>query len=190
MSYWVFTDIFEEAGPRFTPFHGGFGLINYQDINKPAFYAFRFLNRLGDTELNNTDSASWACKNSRGDVQLLLWNFSNTHPGGTLNDQVYYNQLLPSKDIGKLKFIIKNLNPGKYNLEIYKTGFKSNDAFTAYLEMGSPGQLTRAQVDSIKSVSNGAPVKSVVVKIKKNKPYGLLLDMRQNDVYLITLTRQ
>jgi xylan 1,4-beta-xylosidase len=28
MSYWVFTDIFEEPGPRFTPFHGGFGLLN------------------------------------------------------------------------------------------------------------------------------------------------------------------
>ena len=52
MSYWVFTDIFEEAGPRFTPFHGGFGLVNYQGINKPAFYAYQFLNRLGETELN------------------------------------------------------------------------------------------------------------------------------------------
>ena len=28
MSYWVFTDIFEEAGPRFEAFHGGFGLMN------------------------------------------------------------------------------------------------------------------------------------------------------------------
>jgi xylan 1,4-beta-xylosidase len=25
MSYWVFTDIFEEPGPRFEAFHGGFG---------------------------------------------------------------------------------------------------------------------------------------------------------------------
>jgi xylan 1,4-beta-xylosidase len=32
MSYWTFTDIFEEAGPRTTPFHGGFGLLNYQDL--------------------------------------------------------------------------------------------------------------------------------------------------------------
>jgi xylan 1,4-beta-xylosidase len=40
MSYWVFTDIFEEPGPRFTPFHGGFGLLNYQAINKPAFYSY------------------------------------------------------------------------------------------------------------------------------------------------------
>ena len=37
ISYWVFTDIFEEAGPRFTPFHGGFGLLNYQGIKKPAY---------------------------------------------------------------------------------------------------------------------------------------------------------
>ena len=40
MSYWTFTDIFEEAGPRWEAFHGGFGLINYEDINKPAFYAY------------------------------------------------------------------------------------------------------------------------------------------------------
>ena len=46
MSYWTFTDIFEEAGPRWTPFHGGFGLLNYQDIAKPAFYAYQYLNRL------------------------------------------------------------------------------------------------------------------------------------------------
>jgi xylan 1,4-beta-xylosidase len=47
MSYWTFTDIFEENGPRWEAFHGGFGLINYEDINKPAFYAYQFLNRLG-----------------------------------------------------------------------------------------------------------------------------------------------
>ncbi|MDP4224727.1 MAG: glycoside hydrolase [Bacteroidota bacterium] len=62
MSYWTFTDIFEENGPRSTPFHGGFGLINYQDINKPAFYAYRFLNTLGDIELRHSDRSCWACK--------------------------------------------------------------------------------------------------------------------------------
>jgi xylan 1,4-beta-xylosidase len=68
MSYWVFTDIFEEAGPRFTPFHGGFGLLNYQCINKPAFYSYSYLNKLGETELVNADSSSWACKNANGNM--------------------------------------------------------------------------------------------------------------------------
>ena len=61
MSYWTFTDIFEEPGPRWEAFHGGFGLINYQDINKPAFYAYQFLNRLGATELKSSDPSSWIC---------------------------------------------------------------------------------------------------------------------------------
>ena len=51
MSYWIFTDIFEEAGPRFTPFHGGFGMLNTQGINKPVSYAYQFMNRLGNIEL-------------------------------------------------------------------------------------------------------------------------------------------
>ncbi|WP_431209998.1 GH39 family glycosyl hydrolase [Puia sp. P3] len=66
MSYWTFTDIFEEAGPRMTPFHGGFGLVNYEDIAKPAYYSYKYLNRLGGTELSVNDEASWACKDQRG----------------------------------------------------------------------------------------------------------------------------
>ena len=84
LSYWVFTDIFEEEGPRFTPFHGGFGLLNYQAINKPSFYAYRFLNKLGETELINNDETSWVCKNANGDVQALIWDFTNTHPGDSV----------------------------------------------------------------------------------------------------------
>jgi len=71
MSYWVFTDIFEEPGPRFTPFHGGFGMLTIQGINKPVFYAYQFLNRLGNIELSNKDADSWVCKDSSGNIQAL-----------------------------------------------------------------------------------------------------------------------
>jgi xylan 1,4-beta-xylosidase len=58
MSYWVFTDIFEEPGPRFEAFHGGFGLMNLHGIRKPAYFACEYLNRLGPTELKSNDG--WA----------------------------------------------------------------------------------------------------------------------------------
>jgi len=48
LSYWTFTDVFEELGGGDTLFHGGFGLINYHGIVKPAFHAYRFLHALGD----------------------------------------------------------------------------------------------------------------------------------------------
>ena len=108
MSYWVFTDIFEEPGPRFTPFHGGFGMLTIQGINKPVFYAYKFLNRLGNTELVNKDSASWACKDSSGNIQVLAWDFTNTLPD-SVNNQQYYIRDLPSKSKGKLKIKIENV---------------------------------------------------------------------------------
>ena len=78
MSYWTFSDQFEEPGPPNTPFHGGFGLLNVQGLPKPAYFAYRFLNELGDTELACEDANVWACRNDKGDVQVLLWDY--THP--------------------------------------------------------------------------------------------------------------
>jgi xylan 1,4-beta-xylosidase len=54
LSYWVFTDVFEEERNTDSIFHGGFGLINYQQIVKPAFHAYRLMNELGDTALFST----------------------------------------------------------------------------------------------------------------------------------------
>lgn len=76
MSYWTFTEIFEETGPRMTPFHRGFGLLNYQSIRKPAYSAYQFLNRLGNAELVNADDSSWVTKSNKGEVQALFWDFT------------------------------------------------------------------------------------------------------------------
>jgi xylan 1,4-beta-xylosidase len=48
LSYWTFTDVFEEDGAGPTALHGGFGLISFQGWVKPAFHAYRFLHQLGD----------------------------------------------------------------------------------------------------------------------------------------------
>ncbi|HEY4325019.1 MAG TPA: glycoside hydrolase [Mucilaginibacter sp.] len=190
MSYWTFTDIFEENGPRTTPFHGGFGLINYQGINKPAFYAYQFLNRLGNQQLQNTDAASWACKDAKGNVQVLLWDFTNTHPGDSVSNQVYYKRNLPSKSKGKITISCSNLAAGKYELRVYKTGYRVNDPYTAYFDIGSPGQLTRQQVQAIKQKNNGEPIISKTITIDGSKSFSEQYDLRENDVLFVTLNKQ
>ncbi len=189
MSYWTFTDIFEEIGPRMTPFHGGFGLMNYQDIKKPAFYSFAFLNRLGDVELKSSDSSSMACKDKQGNVQLLFWNFTITHPGDSVNDQVFYKRDVPAKAIDPVKVKMSHLAGGAYRLKVYKVGYRANDAYATYWDMKSPSQLTRAQVAEIKAKNNGAPVLSTVVNIPGKGDFEKELPMRQNDVYFVTLER-
>jgi xylan 1,4-beta-xylosidase len=188
MSYWVFTDIFEEPGPRFTPFHGGFGMLNYQAINKPVFYAYKFMNQLGKTELMNTDSTSWACKDDKGNVQVLLWDFSYTLPD-SVNNQDYYIRDLPSKPKGNVQIQISGIPAGTYNLDIYKVGYRVNDPYTTYFDMGRPNQLTKEQVRKIKEINNGSAIVSERIIVKKGATFLRELKIRENDVFLITMTK-
>jgi len=189
MSYWVFTDIFEESAPRFTPFHGGFGMLNTQGINKPVFYAYQFLNRLGKTELVNNDNMSWASKDDHGNIQILAYDFTYTHPGDTVNNQVYYIRDLPAKDKGILKINISGVPVENYSLEIYKVGYRCNDAYTTYFDLGRPDQLTKQQVEQIKKLNSGAPISGEIIKVKADGLFAKELPIRENDVYLLKLVK-
>ena len=187
MSYWTFTDIFEEIGPRWTPFHGGFGLLNYQDIPKLAFYAYQFLNRLGPTELKNSDPSSWICTDQDGGVQALVWDFTNTHPGTNLIDQVFYKRDLPSQPKNQVTLTLSHLPQGRYTVETCKVGYRVNDPYMTYMDLGSPAQLTPAQVAEIKSKNSGAPLATKTVKIGRDGIFQQPFDLRENDVVFVTL---
>jgi xylan 1,4-beta-xylosidase len=186
MSYWVFTDIFEEPGPRFTPFHGGFGLVNYQGIKKPAYYAYAYMNKLGSMELVNGDSASWATRDNNGNVQLLFWDYTYTLPDST-NNQDFYIRDLPAKSKGNVKVDIAHVPAGSYMLEIYQTGYKVNDAYTSYYLLDRPSQLSKAQVEYIKKQNDGSPVSTELVTIGADGKFSREIPVRENDVFLVSL---
>src|SRR3989449_4985148 len=76
MSYWTFSDVFEEQGVVKTPFYGGFGLIAAGGIPKPAFNTFKLLHELGDQRIDlNSDSALLTRKKD-GSLVLALWNYA------------------------------------------------------------------------------------------------------------------
>ena len=189
MSYWVFTDIFEEPGPRFTPFHGGFGLLNYQGINKPAFYSYKFMNQLGNFELKNDDTRSWVCKDDKGNLQVLLWDFTYTLPD-SVNNQDYYIRDLPAKTKEKVQIKISGMHEGTYNLEVYQIGYRVNDPYTTYYDMGRPNQLTKEQVKKIKELNNGSPISIEKINIQKGSTFFKELLIRENDVFLLKIFKQ
>jgi len=65
------------------------------------------MNKLGKTELSNTDTRSWATKTDNGGIQMLLWNFTITLPD-SVNNQTYYVKDLRSKSKGKVKIDISH----------------------------------------------------------------------------------
>ncbi|HEU4390913.1 MAG TPA: hypothetical protein VFV34_24120, partial [Blastocatellia bacterium] len=168
MSYWTFTDIFEENGVVPSPFHGGFGLLNFQGLRKPAFYAYQFLNKLGDQELVSSDADSWICRDDRG-VQVLFWNFSP--PITTESDQVLFKRDLPARNLGNVQVSLAGLPAGEYNLKVYRVGYGINDVYTEYLKIGSPRSLTREQVRTLAEKCDGSAVLTKRVRVKAGTAY-------------------
>lgn len=75
LSYWTFTDVFEESGAGDSIFHGGFGMINFQGVVKPTFHAYRFLNLLGDEELTRGNGWIATRHSHSGKLSLLAYNY-------------------------------------------------------------------------------------------------------------------
>ncbi len=187
MSYWTFTDIFEEAGPRMTPFHGGFGLLNYQDLPKPAFFAYQFLHRLGATELQCDDTAAFVTRDEAGAVQALFWDFTITHPGPSVINQEYYLRDNPAAAKGEAALRVSGLRPGAYELRATRVGYRANDVQASYRDLGSPAQLTKAQVAQLREAASGAPEISSRVNVAKDGRFEQSVPLRENDVWFVEL---
>jgi xylan 1,4-beta-xylosidase len=74
MSYWTFSDVFEEQGVVKTPFYGGFGLLAVNNISKAAFNDFALLHRLGDTRLDVQSENALVTRRKDGSLVVAVWN--------------------------------------------------------------------------------------------------------------------
>jgi len=104
-----------------------------------------------------------------------------------MNDQQFYQHEIPARENGRVQLCITNLTAGSYTLEIYQTGYRVNDVFTGYLDLGSPSQLTPAQVAILREQSSGSPQTVETIQIEAGKPFVRTFPMRQNDVYFVKL---
>ncbi len=144
------------------------------------------MNRLGDEELKSTDADSWTTR-GQNNVQVLLWNF--TPPITKESNQVFYKKDLPTNDFGKVQVKISNLPTGNYRLNVYQIGYQVNDVYTDFLKLGSPQHLKREQVKDLAEKNNGKPLESSQVKINTKQPFTKEINLRENDVFLITLEK-
>jgi len=74
MSYWTFSDVFEEQGVVKTPFYGGFGLLAERGIPKAAFNDFALLHQLGDARLEADTDSALVTRRKDGSLAIAAWN--------------------------------------------------------------------------------------------------------------------
>jgi xylan 1,4-beta-xylosidase len=74
LSYWTFSDVFEEQGVVKQPFYGGYGLIAEEGLPKPAYNAFKLLHRLGERRVAVNSQSALATMRPDGTLVVVIWN--------------------------------------------------------------------------------------------------------------------
>jgi xylan 1,4-beta-xylosidase len=143
MSYWTFSDVFEEQGVVKTPFYGGFGLIAAGGIPKPAFNTFKLLHELGDRRIEVNSDTALATRAADGSIVVAVWNYAPPEQAGA-----------------EKKITLKFKGASAKQAWVSVADGDHGDVHAAYEKMGSPRYPTQAQIEQLRKVSQlAAPTK-------------------------------
>ena len=186
MSYWTYTDLFEEPGPPTAPFQGGFGLLNPQGIRKPAFFAYKYLHALQGESLTTSDPQAMLTTKD-GNVTAVIWDFEQ--PDQKVSNRSFYTKLIPAHAAAPVELQVTHLAPNAaYRLEVHRTGYHANDAYSAYIEMGSPKELSAAQIAEMNELTRDLPETEKAVRSGSDGTIEFSIPMNSNDIVLVKLT--
>ena len=188
MSYWAFSDQFEEPGPPGEPFHGGFGLMNVDGLRKPAFFAYQFIGKLYAAQIPVEAPHVIATKDG-SKVRVLLWDYQP--PKADAPNNPFYTRDLPSTPLPDAVLTFAGLPAGTYKASRVGTGWQRNDVYDAYLALGKPaGQRAHLPADvlnKLKQASSGEAEALPDVVVGATGKAEIHLPLRTNDVWLLSL---
>jgi xylan 1,4-beta-xylosidase len=141
MSYWTFSDVFEEQGVVKQPFYGGFGLIAADDIPKPSYNTFKLLHRLGDERISIDSNSVLVTRQRDGSLVVAAWN------------------LVPPDQAGVSKTIHLRFEhlAGSRRAYISRVDRDHGDVHPAYEKMGQPRYPTQEQLKVLQQAAQLPP---------------------------------
>ena len=157
MSYWSFSDVFEEQGVVRNPFYGGFGLIAANRIPKPAFNAFAMLHKLGDQRLAVNSDSALATRRDDGSVVVALWNYAPP-----IGNTASYTPGEPAGTPKHFSIDVRHLPAGAH-ATVWRLDESHGNAVAAFDRMGRPDSPSRAQIMQLREAGKlAAPASSSV----------------------------
>jgi len=142
MSYWTFSDVFEEQGVVKEPFYGGFGLLAENGLPKPSFNAFKLLHGLGNTRIAVDSQSALVTRRDDGTIVMAMWNLYLPEETG---------------EHKQVTITIKGLGEN-HQARIFRLDATHGSLVRAYAAMGKPTYPTQAQMQSLRSAASlGAP---------------------------------
>jgi xylan 1,4-beta-xylosidase len=166
MSFWTFSDVFEEGGPIPQPFEGQFGLRAKGGINKPSYYDFALLHQLGDERIANSSPNVLVTKRKDGALVVAVWNLVDPGTAGTTK---------------AIQLVFRGV-PANAKVSIGRVDDEHGNTLAAYKAMGSPLDPTEAQVNELNRKTDPGPLEQRALSDGK-----LDLSLESNALVLITV---
>ena len=136
MSYWTFSDVFEEGGVVKTPFYGGFGLLAVGGIPKPAFNAFALLHQLGEERFRADAEGALLTRRSDGALVLAIWNYTEIGSPGKAR-----------------RVVVTVKNSAARTASVQSLDAEHGNVHPAYERMGSPRYPTQRQLTELRTAA-------------------------------------
>ncbi len=176
MSYWSFSDVFEEQGVIRTPFYGGFGILAEDGIPKPAFNAFAMLHRLGTERLKLASPSEdvLATRAPDGRLAVAAWNYAE--PYG-----IWMNYTPPPAHPGPSKTFQLTFAgvPANAAVEVWLLDADHGNVVKTFDAMGRPATPTREQITQLREAGKLPPPRQMQLSDRVLKltipPQGLAL---------------
>jgi len=166
LSYWTFSDVFEEGGPARQPFYGGFGLIAPGGIKKPSYYSFGLFHKLGTTRIANPADNVIVTRREDGSIVLAVWNLSPPTQHGTART---FDLALSGQKVGR-------------HAKMWRIDADHSNTLVAYARMGKPTYPTGKPAEQLNQESALAAPES-----REIKGGHLLLTLPANGFALVEL---
>jgi xylan 1,4-beta-xylosidase len=133
MSFWTFSDVFEEGGPIAKPFDGMFGLRAKGGINKPSYYGYGLVHELGDERIANQAKDVIVTKLPDKGLAIAVWNLVDPdQQGGTREVNLSFMHL-----------------PADAHVTVQRVDEAHGNVLPKYQAMGAPGDPTPEQVEQL-----------------------------------------
>ena len=138
MSFWTFSDVFEEGGPKHEPFDGAFGLMALGGIKKPNYTGFAVLHKLGQERIAQDASNVLVTRGKNGKLIIAAWNLVDPDRKGSAE---------------RIEFQITGVAPNAA-LEVTRGDAEHGNTLVAYRKMGSPTYPTPEQVRQLNRIAD------------------------------------
>lgn len=178
--YWNMSDIYEEVDFHYIPFHGGYGIINVNDIPKSSFHAFSMLNKITGNEVcaayDKEDAnvrALAAYDNENNIFKILLY---------------YYKEpTIDNSETENITVSVSGIESKSISAEFEMVNDEGGSAYEWWRKIGSPQFINSENLDFLLEKSKPINYKEPVFIDKTNGDYKFNMTFAPGDFALITL---